>query len=566
MKAFVLLIGERDRGRLGHRRELDASLGGSTVVAHAARRAAAVAGVSGVRLVHPAGEPVPGGLDGVGAFAFDPALDPPAAQTARRTARAWSPWAWRGGLGGSTVFDELLPAAPLLAAAEDAGAEAVVLAGADWPLLDADLAGRMLALHAAEPEALPLVFSQAPPGLAPVVLGVGLLAQLAAEERAAAAGGFARGHPTRRGFAGLLAYQPARARVDPLASDANAAVPAAVRDAARRFVSDTPAGTARVRRLARRLGDRFADADADAVVAATLSDEADGGRFATLPPLLHVELTPRRWSRGSATPPAPAPPRGPMPPALLEKIARQSAGLAVTLGGLGDAGCHPDAAAAVAAFRGAGAAGVAVETSLQGACDAADRGAAEAVAAAVRGWAVDVVLVRLNAASAAVYAEANGADGFDDAVAALHGLLPDPSVPRIVPVLTKTRGNVADLEPFFERWWQLADHAILERFPTGGTGRSALTPDASPVPMDPPWTPPRPTQAKRRLTVLADGTVCLCHQDWHGRLPLGDAGDAPLAELWAGAATLALDPAWTPDDSPLCRRCFDFLTLARGAA
>ena len=435
----------------------------------------------------------------------------------------------------------------------------------------------MLARHAADPEACPLVFSQAPPGLAPLVLSRALLARLAAEE--AAAGGKARGHAERRGVAGLLAYQPARARVDPVAGGLNEPVPAAVRDAARRFVFDTPAGRARLGRLAERLGSGFAGADAGAVAAAVAADEAPSGvgRFASLPPLLHVELTPRRFSRGSATPPAEAPDRPPMPMGLVERLAAQSGGLAVTLGGLGDAACHPRVGEAVAAFKAGGAAGVAVETSLQAAPmpgSAPGSGAGEtrdpgAVADAVRGWGADAVVVRLNAASASAYAEANGADGYAAATAALGRLTPDPRVGRLLPAMVKTAANVQDLEGFFERWWQLADHAVLERFPTGGTGSFALAADRSPVPMDPPWTPPRAAQAKRRLTVLSDGTLCLCHQDWLGRAGIGDAGGsggAPLAELWAAVPGGTTDPGWGPDDSPLCRRCFDFLTLARGAS
>ena len=366
----------------------------------------------------------------------------------------------------------------------------------------------------------------------------------------------------------MLAYQPERAQVDPIARDVNAAVPAAVRDMARRFVFDTPAGRTRLERLVAALGPRFSTADSEEVAAATLADEATPGegsaRFASLPPLLHVELTTRRVSRGSATPPATAD-RASMTDATLAALAAQSRGLAVTLGGLGDAALQPCVGEAVTAFREAGAAGVAVETSLQAvAGESADRGDSEAVSATVRGWKADVVVVRLNAATPAVYADANGADDFDRVLAAFLKLVPNPAVGRLIPLLTKTTGNVADLEAFFERWWQLADHAVIDRFATGGTGRFALAADASPVPMDPPWTPPRPTQAKRRLTVLADGTPCLCHQDWRGRAALGGDPEASLAERWSRANLPAADPAWSPADSPLCRHCFDFLTLCRG--
>lgn len=567
MRAVVLLLAEAGAGRLGHARSLEHPLAGSPVWRHAMARAAAIDSVAAVRLLHPAGAAPAGAAAEAGAacFAYEPGLDPPAVRSMRRTARAWSPWAWRGGLGGATVWDELLPAAPLLAAAAAENADAVVLAGADWPLLDSALASRQLTAHAADPTALPLVFSQAPPGLSPLVLGRPLLEQLAAEARASV--GTPRGHPSRRGIAGWLAYQPARARVDPIASDLNVAVPAPVRDTARRFVFDTPGGRARLARLAAALGDGFASADAAAVAAATAADEslAGGGRFAELPPLVHVELSPRRFSRGSATPPSLAamglPGREAMSDATLARVAAAAAGRAVTLGGLGDAACHPRLREAVVAFRAAGAAGVAVETSLQG---AADRGGLERLSATVRGWGADVAVIRLNATTAAVHREANGADDFDAVSATLAERVPDPSGPRLLPAFVRTAANVAELEPFFERWWQLADHAVVERFATGGTGAFALAADASPVPMDPPWTAPLATQAKRRLTVLSDGTPCLCHQDWGGRAALGGAPEASLAERWSAANLPGLQPGWSPDSSPLCRRCFDFLLLARG--
>ncbi|MEL7088297.1 MAG: SPASM domain-containing protein, partial [Planctomycetota bacterium] len=134
-------------------------------------------------------------------------------------------------------------------------------------------------------------------------------------------------------------------------------------------------------------------------------------------------------------------------------------------------------------------------------------------------------------------------------------------VPWIVPRLVKTLATLPDMESFFERWMHLVGHAVIQRPPTGGTGSYALAPDQNPVPMDPPWKPPSLHQVKRRLTVLSDGTVTLCGQDWRGRASLGNAKDAPLRELWRNAVTLAL-PGRT-DDSPVCRRCRDWWSLRR---
>ena len=94
------------------------------------------------------------------------------------------------------------------------------------------------------------------------------------------------------------------------------------------------------------------------------------------------------------------------------------------------------------------------------------------------------------------------------------------------------------------------------------TGRG-LIPDLSPVPMEvpqPPEAKQRPVPPKQRLTVLSDGKVCLCGEDWLGRLALGSLNDQGLADLWRSAASLA---DVSGGNSCICPRCARWLEAQR---
>ena len=577
--AIALVVADPDVGRLGHRRALTDTIAGRPVLELTLARACRIAGVSRVVVLHPPGRDPLAELPadarqrlGLATSAAGNGQAPPrdargsghgpavvsmahdqvagdAHTPRRRSARRWALTAWRGGLGGATAWDELLPAAPLAAALDHHHADAAVLLGGDWCLADPAYATALLELHRSAPDAMKLTFTQAPPGLGPLVLGRGVVQDLA------------RHHAS---VGGILAYNPRRPAVDPVGREVNHPIPATVRDTARRFVYDTPAGRGLLHALADHLGPELADADADAVTDACRAIERqDPGRvFDTLPPQIVIELTPRRHADGPILPQHHADPgRGDMDTALAIDLVQQCAGHAVTLGGIGDATLHPDWAQVAEAALSSGVEGLQVETDLL-----AERDALGPLVRAFAGRRIDVVGVRLPADTAETYRRVMGVDRFAQVMDNLQWLFDQRSadagaqgLPWIVPRFTKTRDNLADMESFFERWTHLVQHAVIDRFPTGGTGSFALAPDLNPVPMDPPWKPPSPHQVKRRLTVLADGRVTLCQQDWQGRAALGHLADAPLRELWRRAQQLP--PPGSVDDAPVCRRCRDWWSL-----
>ena len=565
--AIALIVADPQKGGTGRARALDGALMGRPMLWHTVQRATRIAGVGRVVVVHPPDVTLPMLIDSVG---FDLPVDGFAHPdvggdgfTQRlRSARKWALSGWRGGLGGATVWDELLPAAPLAAALEHFRAEAAVLVGGDWCVFDPDLASQLLKLHLDAPEAMKLTFTQAPPGLSPIVTSRAVFNDLAAN------------HAT---FGSVLAYNPRRPALDPIGREVNLPIPATVRDTARRFIADhDPEAESPLQHAADVLGDEFVHADAVAITDACRAWESEHPDhvFAALPEQITLELTPRRLVHGPVTPHHDATfDRDDMDPALARDLFAQLAGTSVTLGGLGDATLHPRWAELAGEALDADVLGLHVETDLL-----ADRDVLAPLTEALgrRKRLIDVVSVNLNADTAATYAAAMGVDRFGEVIDTLQWLFDrrgerQPSatdipgvgvgVPWIVPRLVKTVQTLPDMESFFDRWMHLVGHAVIQRPPTGGSGSYALAPDRSPVPMDPPWKPPSPHQVKRRLTVLSDGTVTLCGQDWLGRAALGNAKDAPLLALWHRAAELEI-PGNT-DDSPVCRRCRDWWSIHR---
>lgn len=144
-------------------------------------------------------------------------------------ARLWSRASWRGGLANLTAFDEVVHPGVLASAMARAGVDAGIVLGADWGLVDPGLTDAVVQRHLENPGKHPIAFTQAPPGLSPMIIS-----RIGAEQMARASG-----------FTGtvgaLLGYVPAAAQADPIAKGVCVEVDARVRDALWRCIPDTPA-------------------------------------------------------------------------------------------------------------------------------------------------------------------------------------------------------------------------------------------------------------------------------------------------------------------------------------
>lgn len=520
MPVVCLIPVDLEHTRFGLPARVGDRLGDASVLQHTVARAARVPQIERIVLVHPPGHNPSALIDAAAIDTpIDTHIDPEGlidAHTPRWVAaRKWAMECWRGGLGSATCFDELLPAGPLVAAMERHGADSAYVVGGDWCLFDPALAEAQLKVHLDAPEAMKLVFTQAPPGLAGIAVSRDVLEQL---------------HNTGSGFGGVLGYNPFQPAVDPIGRDVCVAVPPAVRDAGRRFIYDTPRAIECIRAIADTVNPLHADSDevARANVRCATRDAGAG-----LPAWVTLELTPRRSATGPVTPQHHATfDRPDIDVDLAGRIFEQfEPDTALTLGGLGDAMEHPALHEIVRAAHAAAVCGIGIETDLL--CDTDE-------ALALLDLPLDVIGVRFNADTAETYRRVNGVDGFSTVARNLKSLLDARSkrgavVPWLVPRLVKTPETLVDMESFFERWKRVAGcQPVIESHGCG----CGLMPDLSPVPMAPPWREPC-RQLGRRLTILSDGTVALCDQDWLGRTPLGDVKTHALSEIYRNLTPIA---------------------------
>ncbi len=548
MTSIAIIPTDLECGRFGHRVSLRDELGGKAVLQHTIDRAARVEGIDAIVLLHAEGQALDGTFE-------NPAGAPPILIEQIQTrpgdnwlhgviasGRKWSLTAWRGGIGGMTVYDELLPAYPIHRAMQRHGAESAVVLRADWCLFDPALATKQLELHRSAPDAMKVTFTQAPPGLGPLVLHHTVAADMV--EHSAT-------------VANLLCYNPKKPTIDPVGKDVNVPVPASVRDQYRRFIYDTPRAIDHLRAVAERLGDELETADAIAVTDASRAIETDEPwrQFERLPQQFNIELTPRRAVNGPIVPQhhidLPRPEMSDSTTAVLLDQLPEPGDAAALFGGLGDALLHDGWFEVLQRATQSGLLGVGIETDLLVEEDAIDR---------LASLPLDAISVRLNADSAETYEKLMGTDGYARVMDNLKRLFQCRNVNRqrnkgfqgwVVPRMVKVADNLVDMETFFERWMTVSGWVVIDRAQTG----RGLIPDMGPVPMEVPRPPDRPidlARQKHRLTVLSDGRVCLCGQDWLGRLPLGSVNERSLLELWQNAPSLADEPGSAAVVCPAC--------------
>lgn len=445
--------------------------------------------------------------------------------SARRVSRQWAANSWRGALAGGTVFDELLPAQPIALAMKHFQAESALLVGGDWPFVDPAICDEIARRHLEHAESMKVVFSQSPPGLSGIAVHRSLIENMA-EKHA--------------GFGQVFGYVPSRAQSDPIGLDVCVQIPPAVRQCGQRFIFDTPRSTELMRKIAKRLGDRLDSADVSASV-----DTASG--FTSLlqeqflPSQVTLELTPQRNVSGPITPHHYREFDRPMiDTELAQRIIEQigdAGDVNLTLGGLGDALNHTDWSLLVSSAKSADVTSIAIETDLL--CD-------ESILNEILDAEIDIVSVRLNADTAACYEKTMGTDSFGQVVENLQTLLKKRAaktssdtkhgLPWVIPRLIKTADTLGDMETFFDRWTHFTGHAVIEPAMTGRGQTDALMPAQSPVAMSPPKRFGC-RQLAQRMTILSNGFVAMCDQDWHGEDIAGDTRITPLIDIWHAMAT-----------------------------
>lgn len=445
-------------------------------------------------------------------------------------ARRWSD-GWRGGLLSTCDFDLGFYGPWFRELAAKIESDAVLLIDPAAALVDPAVLDSLVAHAASHPE-VELCFVPAAPGLGGALLRGGLLDRLAD----------AKGHGGR-----LLHYLPDQLSREPLAGDMCAPVPTAVARTTQRFKLDSDRQVARISAAMVSLNGHLLSSTAEELVQRAHAWQA----VDALPREVVLELNTARstrpiWWPGSYHSIARAPMCSDMARYLVGELSALD-DTRLTIAGVGDPLLSDVLFDVIDAARAEAALWVHVETDFLGASPASITRLAAAP--------VDVVSVHLPALGPRTYEQVMGVAGYEHVLEAIRDFLAargGRSVPILVPVFTKCRQNLAEMEAWYDQWLGATGCAVVR----GPSDCGGQIPDVSVADMS----PPRRRACARissRMTILCDGRIVSCEEDVLGRQNLGEVGRDPLQEVWQKRfAVLRGDhreARWS--EHPVCGNC-----------
>lgn len=531
---------------LGTRSRLLDELVGVPVLRRTLERVRRVKGVHSIHLLCPLDQRERcGGIAEALGVRVHPYDAPPAPWAALvQAARKWSLDGWRGGIGGTTSFDEFTDARLLHGLMRETQADAVFSVPPSAVILDPTLAEAMVERYAGLREGTRMMFAQTPPGLSGIVLDASLVSELA--EKNIPVGW-------------VFNYKPDVPQKDLIFQPCCFEVPPEGRYAVGRLLADTERSMERLTELLR------SHENPDLVTAGRWLLAREGSTTERLPREVEIELTTDDPYPDTLLRPrgGGVEPRGPMDVDKILAIARELSAYddsLIVLGGFGDPIRHPRFGEVLGAVR-------AVREGTGGVYGVAVRSAgvdlSDAAIDALIAHQVDVLEVTLDAWTPSLYARLqspNDPAGADlEAVLARLDRLAEVrqrgggSRPIVLPHLTKARENVAELDDFHDGWIRRLGAVVI----AGYSRHAGTMPDRAVINMT-----PSPREACRRIRsrciVLADGRVTLCDQDVNGRHAVGCVGERSLGDIWCGSAFGEVREAHRRGDyqaTPVCAAC-----------
>lgn len=448
-------------------------------------------------------------------------------------AQRWSE-GWRGGLASSCAFDLGFYAPWVLELADGLECDTVVLVDPAAALVDPELLD-VLIEHAEAHAEEELCFAPAAPGLCGVLLRRPLLERLAA----------AKSHPGR-----LLHYVPDQVSREMLAGTNCAPVPTSVARTTSRFTLNSDRQIARIDQATHCLNGQLLSSGAEELVRRM----GESAWRDPLPRELVLEINTTRNSAAIFRPDPKTMMIG-RPPMSAHAAATLLAELAemddarLTLSGMGDPLDSPELFAILDTARARGISAVQVETDFL-----TDR--AEDVARLAHST-VDAVSVHLPAMTPATYAQTMGVDGYARILENIRIFVTERQqrnrgLPLLVPVFTKCRQNLGEMEAWYDQWLRILGCAVIRGPSTFG----GIAEDVSVADMAPPTRRPC-VRLDSRLTILSDGRIVTCEEDACGRQVLGNIASDKLRDVWQRSARSLRQShrlgAWT--DHPVCAVC-----------
>jgi len=145
-------------------------------------------------------------------------------------------------------------------------------------------------------------------------------------------------------------------------------------------------------------------------------------------------------------------------------------------------------------------------------------------------------------------------EGFEEAhrtVETLQALFPG----RVYPQAVRMNENEEGLEDFYRYWKNKGGKVIVQKYdPFCGFLPDRRVTDLSPLKRFPCW------HLKRDVTVLIDGTVCLCREDLKAEHALGNIGKQSLEEIWVAGDRYYRDHLQERYPE-LCKKCDEYYSF-----
>jgi len=451
-----------------------------------------------------------------------------------RSGRVWGLESWRGS-PLATWFDEYVEPVNVARVLDHYRCEAVLCLDGCQPVLDLDIAARMIAYQREHEADARFVFTQAPPGLAGLILRRAMVQELLKNE-----------YPVSL----LLTYRPELAQTDPITKEPCCRIHAEVSRTSARFTADTIKSRELLTDALRDLGE---DCTAESLCEWICAKRR--ARVERLPAEVELEIT-----TDDPLPESTLRPRGDRTPSrrlmdleavscLVEQLTEYDDRLLV-LSGHGDPLLHPRFPEICRRIRDGGVCGFGVVTSLVEMSDAN--------LDALIGAKVDLLEVQLDASTTETYRKVHNADAFANVLHNLETLLQarksrQSPQPIVACGLTRCAATLDELEPFFEQWIKMTGWALIR----GYNDYCGLLPPDSVLAMRPPLRGPC-RRLDSRMMLLADGRSVLCGQDVSGVTATGSWIEQPLADLWKCDAITTVRAAHRRRDfsaTPLCQSC-----------
>ena len=549
MKIIATLQADLETTPLGTRSRLTDELAGVPILQRTVDRLSAVKNIETVYVLCPVKQrdACTKLLDGTGAVVQPYDAPPPPWASLVQTARKWSLDGWRGGIGGTTHFDEFTDLRLIDGLIQDVGADAALSVPAAAPLIDPGLTDRMIDQYRTTAEENRMTFTQAPPGIAGLVLAATLVHESAE-----------KGIP----IGWLFNYKPDQPQRDLIFQPCCMEIPVELRYSIGRLVADTDRSTQRIADLLRE------HPRPDAIAIGRWLADRETHSVEPMPREVEIELTTDDPYPDSLMRPrgSQVTSRGPIDPGVVAKVVEELVRFddsLVVLGGFGDPLRHPRFREVLEAIRsvrrnGRGLYGLAVRTS---GVDLTD----DHMDALIE-HEVDVLNVTLDAWTPDLYGQLQSPG--DPLLASLESVRARVDrllalqkergtvKPAIVPEMCKSRDNVQELDAFHDGWLRRVGAVMI----SGHSHYAGQCEDRSVINMA-----PAHREACRRIrsrcVVLADGRVVMCDQDINGTHALGKIGKQSLEEIWQGSEFTRIRDAHREsrfDPNSLCGACAEW--------